>query len=95
MNNKEYIACNKHIKKTEETHEDKYRVKNRWVAIYIKGIFVLPDNSNVVNKECVTRKDAIEQRKKWHKTVSSVDFCYPQIYDKESNKYEMMSEYFW
>ena len=95
MNNKEYIARNKHIKKTEEIHEDKYRSKNRWVAIYIKGIFALPDNSNVVNKECVTRKDTIEQLKKWHKTVSSVDFCYPQIYDKENNQYEMMSEYFW
>ena len=54
-----------------------------------------PKKALVVNKECVTRKDAIEQLKKWHKTVSSVDFCYPQVYDKENNQYEMMSEYFW
>lgn len=66
-------------------------IENRWVAIYIKGIRNFPDNSNVVNKECITREQAIDQLREWKKTVPSPNFCYPQIYDKENDKYEIMT----
>ena len=64
--------------------------EKKWVAIYIKGIYPMSDYSNVVNQECYTREEAVNQLKEWKKTVPSPDFCYPQIYDKENDKYEMM-----
>lgn len=65
--------------------------KKRWVAIYTKDLYPLPKHSNVVNKDCESREEAIAQLKKWRESEKSSNFWNPQIYDKLNKEYEHIS----